>query len=349
MIDQEKVGKFIADLRKEKGLTQDDLAEKIFVGREAISKWERGVCIPGQTILLSLSEEFNVSINEILYGERKNNKNSKVVENTSFNWFLLQLKRIKKYIVIAFIFFLACFTIIYFVQDYNSFKILTTYVNGDSFTVNKGLIVRCREKLYFQFGSVINHTDYDITSINLYYGADENKIKLASGSNINDIVVNKNDLEKSTNKSIKDIYNNLYLEINTDELTELYKVNVTVDFRATLFKNEEEKTTTEAHIEPYSNDFNNNKDIRDKFVLIKGEYVYEFNYKDKKYKCILEENTINLKTTKYVLTYRIDNESIKINSSKKNIVFNTKSNMCESDNCEDYMNIINMFVNNVIS
>lgn len=261
----------------------------------------------------------------------------------------MQLKRIKKYIVIAFIFFLACFTIIYFVQDYNSFKILTTYVNGDSFTVNKGLIVRCREKLYFQFGSVINHTDYDITSINLYYGADENKIKLASGSNINDIVVNKNDLEKSTNKSIKDIYNNLYLEINTDELTELYKVNVTVDFRATLFKNEEEKTTTEAHIEPYSNDFNNNKDIRDKFVLIKGEYVYEFNYKDKKYKCILEENTINLKTTKYVLTYRIDDESIKINSSKKNIVFNTKSNMCESDNCEDYMNIINMFVNNVIS
>lgn len=109
------------------------------------------------------------------------------------------------------------------------------------------------------------------------------------------------------------------------------------------------KTTTEAHIEPYSNDFNNNKDIRDKFVLIKGEYVYEFNYKDKKYKCILEENTINLKTTKYVLTYRIDDESIKINSSKKNIVFNTKSNMCESDNCEDYMNIINMFVNNVIS
>ena len=134
MIDQEKVGKFIADLRKEKGLTQDDLAEKMFVGREAISKWERGVCIPGQTILLSLSEEFNVSINEILYGERKNNKNSKVVENTSFNWFLMQLKRIKKYIVIAFIFFLVCFTIIYFVQDYNSFKILTTYVNGDSFT-----------------------------------------------------------------------------------------------------------------------------------------------------------------------------------------------------------------------
>lgn len=124
---------------------------------------------------------------------------------------------------------------------------------------------------------------------------------------------------------------------------------MTVDFRATLFKNEEEKTTTEAHIEPYSNDFNNNKDIRDKFVLIKGEYVYEFNYKDKKYKCILEENTINLKTTKYVLTYRIDDESIKINSSKKNIVFNTKSNMCESDNCEDFMDIINMFVNNVIS
>ncbi len=349
MIDQEKVGKFIADLRKEKGLTQDDLAEKIFVGREAISKWERGVCIPGQTILLSLSEEFNVSINEILYGERKNNKNSKVVENTSFNWFLLQLKRIKKYIVIAFIFFLACFTIIYFVQDYNSFKILTTYVNGDSFTINKGLIVRCREKLYFQFGSVINHTDYDITSINLYYGADENKIKLASGSNINDIVVNKNDLEKSTNKGIKDIYDNLYLEINTDELTELYKVNVTVDFRATLFKNEEEKTTTEAHIEPYSNDFNNNKDIRDKFVLIKGEYVYEFSYKDKKYKCLLNDNVIQMTTEKYNLDYIIGDNIIRIENEKLSVIYDLNNKTCESNNCKEYMNIINMFVNNVIN
>lgn len=349
MIDQEKVGKFIADLRKEKGLTQDDLAEKMFVGREAISKWERGVCIPGQTILLSLSEEFNVSINEILYGERKNNKNSKVVENTSFNWFLMQLKRIKKYIVIAFIFFLVCFTIIYFVQDYNSFKILTTYVNGDSFTINKGLIVRCREKLYFQFGSVINHTDYDITSINLYYGADENKIKLASGSNINDIVVNKNDLEKSTNKGIKDIYDNLYLEINTDELTELYKVNVTVDFRATLFKNEEEKTTTEAHIEPYSNDFNNNKDIRDKFVLIKGEYVYEFNYKDKKYKCLLNDNVIQMTTEKYNLDYIIGDNIIRIENEKLSVIYDLNNKTCESNNCKEYMNIINMFVNNVIN
>ena len=57
MIDQEKVGKFIADLRKEKGLTQDDLAEKMFVGREAISKWERGVCIPGQTLNSSLKDK----------------------------------------------------------------------------------------------------------------------------------------------------------------------------------------------------------------------------------------------------------------------------------------------------
>lgn len=124
---------------------------------------------------------------------------------------------------------------------------------------------------------------------------------------------------------------------------------MTVDFRATLFKNEEEKTTTEAHIEPYSNNFNNDKNLRDKFVLIKGEYVYEFNYKDKKYKCILEENAINLKTTKYELIYKINEGTIKINSSKKTIIFNTKSNMCESENCEDFMDIINMFVNNVIS
>lgn len=124
---------------------------------------------------------------------------------------------------------------------------------------------------------------------------------------------------------------------------------MTVDFRATLFKNEEEKTTTEAHIEPYSNDFNNNKDIRDKFVLIKGEYVYEFSYKDKKYKCLLNDNVIQMTTEKYNLDYIIGDNIIRIENEKLSVIYDLNNKTCESNNCKEYMNIINMFVNNVIN
>ena len=63
-MNQDKMGKFIASLRKEKGITQYDLAEMIPVSRDAVSKWERGKRCPDPQVLVKLSEIFNVTINE---------------------------------------------------------------------------------------------------------------------------------------------------------------------------------------------------------------------------------------------------------------------------------------------
>ena len=79
----DKIGKFIKELREEKGLTQDELAKKIPISRQAISKWERGLAIPDAQTLLKLSEFFSVSVNEILSGEKKNKYNS-LYSNFSF-------------------------------------------------------------------------------------------------------------------------------------------------------------------------------------------------------------------------------------------------------------------------
>ena len=62
----EEIGKYILKLRKEKGLTQAQLADKLFVTNKAVSRWERGLSIPEVETLYLLSEEFNVSINDIL-------------------------------------------------------------------------------------------------------------------------------------------------------------------------------------------------------------------------------------------------------------------------------------------
>lgn len=69
-MDQIKIGKFIAALRKEKGLTQEQLGEKLCVTNKTISRWENGNYMPDVEMLSLLSKEFGVSINELVSGER---------------------------------------------------------------------------------------------------------------------------------------------------------------------------------------------------------------------------------------------------------------------------------------
>lgn len=69
-MDITKAGAFIKSLRAEKGLTQKELAEKLGCTDKAVSRWETGIGLPDASLLLSLSELFGVSVNELLNGER---------------------------------------------------------------------------------------------------------------------------------------------------------------------------------------------------------------------------------------------------------------------------------------
>ena len=69
-MDQLKIGKFIADCRKRKNLTQMQLAEKLGITDKAVSKWERGVAMPDTSIMLELCDILGISVNELLSGEK---------------------------------------------------------------------------------------------------------------------------------------------------------------------------------------------------------------------------------------------------------------------------------------
>ena len=69
-MNKEKTGALIAELRKEKGLTQEQLGEKLFVTDKAVSKWERGASAPGVDLLEKLAEVLGVTVTELLAGER---------------------------------------------------------------------------------------------------------------------------------------------------------------------------------------------------------------------------------------------------------------------------------------
>ena len=76
-MNQEKIGKFIASLRKSKKMTQGQLAEKMGVSINAVSKWERGLSFPDVSLYKKLCDELNISIEELINGEKDNSDKAK--------------------------------------------------------------------------------------------------------------------------------------------------------------------------------------------------------------------------------------------------------------------------------
>lgn len=74
-MNNKKIGNFIQGLRLELNMTQKDLAEKLYITDKAVSKWETGNSIPDICILEKLSNILNVSVTELLNGERIDNEN----------------------------------------------------------------------------------------------------------------------------------------------------------------------------------------------------------------------------------------------------------------------------------
>ena len=84
-MDQKRIGAFLKALRKEKGLTQEELAQQLHVSGRTISRWETGSNMPDISLLIEIAEFYDVSIPEIVAGERENetmNEKTKEVART---------------------------------------------------------------------------------------------------------------------------------------------------------------------------------------------------------------------------------------------------------------------------
>ena len=81
-MDLVKMGVFLKELRKEKNITQEQLAEKMGVARRTVSRWETGANMPDMDILIDISEFYGVDLREILDGERKNDNMDKETKET---------------------------------------------------------------------------------------------------------------------------------------------------------------------------------------------------------------------------------------------------------------------------
>lgn len=125
-MNQEKIGKFISKLRKEKKLTQEELGEKLHISSKSISRWENGKCMPDISLLIPLSEILEVSVNELILGEYIKEENMKQkTEQTikeTINYSSNSIKKEKKKNIWIFVFVLIIISFILGTIDYTRIK-----------------------------------------------------------------------------------------------------------------------------------------------------------------------------------------------------------------------------------
>ena len=81
-MDQQKIGSFLKELRKEKHMTQEQLAEALGVSGRTVSRWETGRSLPDLDLLMLLADYHGVELRELLDGERKEKTMDKELEET---------------------------------------------------------------------------------------------------------------------------------------------------------------------------------------------------------------------------------------------------------------------------
>lgn len=117
-MNQEKIGRFIAKLRKEKNMTQQELANKLNVTDRAIGNWENGRRMPDYSLLNDLCKELNININELLSGEKI--KESDYITKAEENFINLKKKvdRVVKVINIVGWIMVAIMVFLFFIHMY---------------------------------------------------------------------------------------------------------------------------------------------------------------------------------------------------------------------------------------
>lgn len=161
-MDLNKTGKFIMTLRKEKGLTQEQLGTKLGVSGKSVSKWERGVNAPDIAILEKLSGELNVSINELLKGEISDKRVENLIQSkTTLNGLKFYSDNIKsnfsKKLILILCFVIVLFTVTFTITNYGRTSIYSiesddTKLNIEGYVIfnhqDNKIIINC-----------INYTD----------------------------------------------------------------------------------------------------------------------------------------------------------------------------------------------
>ncbi len=203
-MDLNKIGSFIAEKRKEKNLTQEQLGKLINVDRRTISKWETGVYAPDISVLDILAESLGVTVNDILHGKiEDNNKDNNSSTITTIKYYNNKYKyKITIIFITIIITILSVFLIFYNYKTKNEYKIYSLKSSDDRFDILGTLI-------YNSYNIMILIDDINYNDI--YIGTDK-EIKSKEISlllYLNDEFIEEKGIDNDENVIISDLLDNI--------------------------------------------------------------------------------------------------------------------------------------------
>lgn len=294
-MDYKKIGKFIAKLRKDEKMTQEELANLLFVERETISKWERGINNISMDNILKICDIFKITINEIILGERINTDNINEISNVTVG-ILKDNTKIKRYLISSIILILiliVSFLGYYFLNNYNSIKVYDINGENEYFSIHDGLMVISRDKVYIQLNNIEIVDNSDIISTRLYYKKNGEEITLFENDDLGGSYVSNYNDSVLQYKDLKYVIANMFLEIDFDgnntsvqqlELIESYS-NTNLFTKKTNSLKKEDINELDERIPKYIKDnfkFDNNENAylfeeKNNNKIIIHKYFYEAN------------------------------------------------------------------------
>lgn len=365
-MDFGKIGRFLRELRREKGITQEELSSIINIDRSAISKWERGIYLPSTEMLNTLAKLYNITVNEIILAEKKNDKNEEDLSDLPIALVKKNTKMIRLYhIIFGLGAFVALFIIllVYFISNYNSTRVYRAGGSSENYEVKNVLIVVSKHRSYLRFGDIIDYHDDDYTNYELYVKNGDERIILTN-ENTSDLIKNMERLNDYLQFNNQDKYlNELYVDIFDGTNVETIKLNVKLEMtnNKIFYVSDDEPDDLEDDLEFVSklniiNDESLPTFVRENFNYDykKEAYVFTKNVNDVKtsFEYYKDTNSINTKTkledenVEFVYAYDLDIlEVFDRTSTDKTRLFGIQleSNVCTYGNCNKNKEYINYF------
>ena len=165
-MNQEKIGKYIQERRKEKKLTQKELADKLRISEKTISKWECGNGLPEVSLMQPLCDELDITVTELLNGKDKKEQNViKYIQQQN------KKSKRKTFIIGSILILLITallFTGIYFLNSYNKIVFYKLYGQSENFAYFDGLITKSNINNIYSFGKLVLE-NMEINEEDIYY------------------------------------------------------------------------------------------------------------------------------------------------------------------------------------
>lgn len=263
-MNQEKIGNFIKELRVKKGLTQDELADKLYIRRQSISKWEMGITSPDTENFKSLSEIFNVSIDELISGEYipkedaiAKSEELKIKILDDINAAKSKNKLLKRIIIAMFICLVLCFAYYYFIMTYNKFKIYYIAGSSDGVSITDGLLFETNEKIFFQLGNV-NIDEEEILSTAIYYLNDGNENLIYKSDDYdNRYIQDSKNYPEYFSTEVNNFIDNLYVKLKTKEKDYNIKLEYRLDYinNKLFFEHKKNETSKRKKVNVTNSDY----------------------------------------------------------------------------------------------